>query len=259
MNSEFDCRRRGRRKNNNKKAAEVKRVFLCSKFINKNKNDVIRPATALSLSRNVEYVSFSFRGYVCFHSEAEKHCRDIFVIFRTADICCWFMSRRHQQITLNNRLPMSYDGLAERRSQCRSRCRAPQPYRLHTHPREVTCCESRTTPAIAIKIINNREGFNIDGGWRHFRSCKQLVTKNCLLKLRLECKVEKSLLFATEWTWIAHICVRKRVSRKYLICNPAECGKQEEIYSRRWRSVEMPEAADKTCCTMAIDSIIIVR
>lgn len=56
MNSEFDCRRRGRRrKNNNKKAAEVKRVFLCSKFINKNKNDVIRPATALSLSRNAVF------------------------------------------------------------------------------------------------------------------------------------------------------------------------------------------------------------
>lgn len=70
---------------------------------------------------------------------------------------------------------MTYDGLAERAVSLAVSCPAALSP-PHT-PAGSDMLQSRTTPAFAIKIINNREGFSIDDAWRHFSSCKQLATK----------------------------------------------------------------------------------
>lgn len=83
-------------KKKNKKAAEVKRVFfLCSKFINKNKNDVIRPATALALSRATPNVfRFLFAAMFVFIPKRRRNIVKTFSLFSSADKCFWIMSAK---------------------------------------------------------------------------------------------------------------------------------------------------------------------
>lgn len=174
------------------------------------------------------------------------------------------MSRRHQQINLNNQpiAAMTYDGLAERLARDIADGVVPRSLIASTHTRgKWHVAKAAPLQPFAIKklltIARASVSTRPDVTLARVNSLRQ---KNCLLKLQLACKGREKFTFCyranLKCLKCTHLRAKTRRAQIFASQSSRRRGSKKKFIRRRWRSVEMP---DKTCCTMAIESIIIAR